>query len=76
MSEDDTDESSGLGDLTVDADSIAASNSPAGREPLRCPHCDTLIGLIVSYGPLTHKATPCGCPVSAEFIPGKRSDSR
>jgi hypothetical protein len=75
MSEDDADDSSGVGDLTVDADSIAASNSPAGREPLRCPHCDTPVGLIVSYGPLTHKATPCGCPVSAELVEGRGTDA-
>jgi hypothetical protein len=71
----DDEESSGVEDLPVDADSIAASNFPAGREPLRCPHCDTPIGLIVSYGPLTHKATPCGCPVSADLFEGPGTGS-
>ncbi|MDF9747445.1 hypothetical protein [Natrinema salsiterrestre] len=76
MSDDDVDESSGLGDLTVDADSIPASNSPGGEEPLRCPHCDSPIALVVSYGPITHKATPCGCPVPADLLEGKRGGSR
>ncbi|MDF9745720.1 hypothetical protein [Natrinema salsiterrestre] len=75
MSEDDADDSSGLDELTVDTDSIAASNSPAGREPLRCLRCDTSVGLIVSYGPLTHKATPCGCPVSAALFEGRGTDA-
>lgn len=69
------DEPEGPGDLTVDADSIAASNSPAGGEPTRCPRCDTPIALIVSYGPITHTATPCGCPVSADLLERNAGDA-
>ncbi|SER21485.1 hypothetical protein [Natrinema salaciae] len=69
------DEPEGLGEIVVDADVIPASNSPGGREPLRCPRCDTAIALVVSYGPLTHKATPCGCPVPADLLERTDGDS-
>lgn len=64
------DERAAADDLTVEADSIAASSSPRGREPVRCPHCDTPIALLVSYGPTTHEASPCGCRVSKGLLEG------
>ncbi|MDS0473632.1 hypothetical protein [Natrinema sp. 1APR25-10V2] len=57
--------------LTVDADSIAASSAPAGRGSVPCPRCDTPIALLVSYGPTTHEASPCGCRVSRGLLEGK-----
>ncbi len=62
--------------LTVDADSIAASSAPAGRESVPCPRCDTPIALLVSYGPTTHEARPCGCRVSRGREIGPSDGSR
>ncbi|MDF9745952.1 hypothetical protein [Natrinema salsiterrestre] len=63
------------GDPSADPSSTAARNSPAGRDPPRCPRCDTPIGLVVSYGPITHEASPCGCPVSAAVLEGIEDDT-
>ncbi|WP_226007329.1 hypothetical protein [Natrinema salinisoli] len=65
-----SDEPEETGDLSADASSTPARNSPAGRVPPRCPRCDTPIALVVSYGPITHEAAPCGCPVSAAVLEG------
>ncbi|WP_254763038.1 hypothetical protein [Natrinema marinum] len=67
--ESDTD-SAATDDLTVDADSVAASVAPRGRRSVPCPHCDTPIALVVSYGPTTHEASPCGCRVSTGVLEG------
>lgn len=68
-------ESSADDELSIDADSIAPTNSPAGRQSVPCPRCDTPIALVVSYGPLTHKASPCGCRVSRRVLEVSRTDA-
>ncbi|WP_226006790.1 hypothetical protein [Natrinema salinisoli] len=62
------DEPSPDDELTMDADSIAADNSSRRRQPVPCPRCDTPVAVVVSYGPTTHRATPCGCPVSGSLL--------
>ncbi|MDF9746946.1 hypothetical protein [Natrinema salsiterrestre] len=62
------DESPLADELTMDADSIAPSNSSRRRQPVPCPRCDTPVAVVVSYGPTTHRATPCGCPVSGSLL--------
>jgi hypothetical protein len=62
------DEPSPGDELTLDADSIAPGNSARRRQPVPCPRCDTPIAVVVSYGPATHRATPCGCPVSESLL--------
>lgn len=68
-------ESSADDDLTLDGDSIAADTSPTGRQPVRCPRCDAPIALVVSYGPTTHEASPCGCRVPGDILERSGSDS-
>lgn len=62
------DDPSAADDLTLDKDSIAPTDSPAGRRTVACPRCETPIALIVSYGPTTHEATPCGCRVPGSIL--------
>ncbi|MGQ3414291.1 hypothetical protein ACT4ML_18845 [Natrinema sp. LN54] len=61
-------ESSADDELTLDGDSIAANTSQTGRQPVRCPRCDVPIALVVSYGPTTHEASPCGCRVPGDIL--------
>ena len=71
----DSDGSVPASDPWLDAGSIARTPSPAGRQPVHCPRCDEPIALVVSYGPLTHEASPCGCRVSRDVLEGVRDRS-
>ena len=60
--------------LTLEVGSVAARHFQTGRQPVPCPRCDTPIALVVSYGPATHEATPCGCWVSGSLLEGRGTD--
>ncbi|SEP72925.1 hypothetical protein [Natrinema salaciae] len=78
MSDDDSvpgDEPSAADELTLEADSIASNRSAIRRRPVQCPRCETPVALVVSYGPTTHEASPCGCPVSGGVLEGLESGS-
>lgn len=47
---------------------IASNSSPAGQLAVTCPRCETPIARVVSYGPTTHEATPCGCRVPGHVL--------
>ena len=71
----DATEPSDANTLTLERGSVAANGASTGRRPDPCPHCDTPIALVVSYGPGTHEATPCGCWVSGSLLEGRGTDA-
>lgn len=72
----DTDEQTVADEPTPADDLTVAPNGPPARQSaVPCPHCETPIALVVSYGPMTHEATPCGCQVSGHILEKTRTDA-